>query len=78
MINDIIEIVLKIPGLIEFLIALFITSIFRKVAREILKETAQTTVCNMGGFYNWLLCMSMTHMGIIVIIITAIGLALRF
>jgi len=80
-IEKIIETILKIPAMIEFIIGAVVYLILHWVAGEVVSGVAQETVCKSPGIESWFLCFILTNEVVaflsIVAIIIGIGLAFR-
>lgn len=61
MIEEIVEFILKIPAMIEFIIGAIIYIILSNVFGEIVSGVAQETVCKLPGISNWFLCFYLTN-----------------
>jgi len=82
MVGKIVEIILKIPVMVEFIIAAAIYLILHRIAGEVVSGAAEETVCKLPGIGSWFLCFILTNEVVafifIVIIIIGIGMLFRY
>lgn len=80
MIGDIIEIITKIPAMIEFIIGAFIYLMISSVANEAISDVAQETVCQSTDLASKILCFYSTNpvVAFILTVLTIIGIGIAF
>ena len=80
MIGDIIEFIVKIPAMIEFIIGAVIYLMISSIANEAVSGVAGETVCKMSGLANQILCFYITNPAVafIVTVLTIIGIGIAF
>ena len=61
MIEEIIDFILKIPAMIEFIIGAVVYLIIENTLGQVLSEVAKDTICKTSGFSNWILCFYLTN-----------------
>jgi hypothetical protein len=80
-IEKIVEAILKIPALIEFIIGAVLYFMIYWVAGEVVSGVAEETVCKSPGIESWFLCFILTNEVIaffsIVGVVIGIGMAFR-
>ena len=61
MLKEIINTILEIPAMVEFIIGAIIYFIISTLSGIIVSEIAQETVCNKIGLTNWFYCFYLTN-----------------
>jgi hypothetical protein len=79
--NDILKLIRKIPGMIEFIFGAFIFLIIWFAGNEVISGVAKETVCETPGIVNQFLCFYFTNPVISFVLTVAtiivIGVAFR-
>ena len=82
MVGKLVETILKIPAIIEFLIGAAIYLVLRWFVGEVVSGVAEETVCKSPGIDSWLLCFILTNEIVafvsVVVVIIGIGMLLRY
>lgn len=80
MIGDIIDVIVKIPAMIEFIIGAVIYLMISSIANEAVSGVAEETICKMSGLGNQILCFYITNpvVAFFVTVLTIIGIGLVF
>jgi len=80
MISEIIEFILKIPAMIEFIIGAVVYLIVSSIANEAVSGVAQETVCKSSDIGSQILCLYSTNPAIafLLTVLTIIGIGIAF
>ena len=82
MVGKIMETILKIPAMIEFLIGAAIYLVLRWLVGELVSGVAEETVCKSPGIVSWLLCFILTKEIVafvsVVVVVIIIGMLFRY
>jgi uncharacterized protein (UPF0333 family) len=80
MISEIIEFIVAIPAMMEFIIGAVIYLIISSVANEVIRDVAHETVCQSTDLASQILCFYATNplVAFIVTVLSIIGIGLAF
>lgn len=80
MFEKIVELVFKIPVMLEFIFGCMLYLLISAVTSDVLAGVAEETVCESSGFGSWLWCFYSTNplMAFISTVGTVVGLGLLF
>lgn len=82
MVGKIVEIIPKVPAMIEFIIGAVIYLIVYRIGGQVVSGTAEETVCELPGVDSWFLCFILTNEVVafisMVVIIIVIGRLFRY